>query len=223
MQELILLPNLLDGQAPLEGSIPPIVHDIIPTLDGLIAENEKAGRHFLMKFTKEFRGIEIRVLSEHTKDLGELLTGEGKWGVVSDAGLPCIADPGARLVTLARKKGIAIRAIPGPSSIFLALMLSGLSAQAFTFHGYFPRDPQGRARTIRKLQKNHTHVCIEAPYRNDHLLQGLIDHLPEEARLCVAWNLTAPDQGVVVKRVLQWKKSSITLGKVPAIYVMQLN
>ena len=137
---LLLLPNVLSEE---ESTFCHLALDLgkkIGSLDGLIAESEKGGRRYLKRFTfpegRTFRDVPIRLLNEHTesKQLNELLDpilkGE-TWGIVSDAGLPCIADPGALLVSLARKKGVNIEAISGPSSVFLALMLSGLSAQKF--------------------------------------------------------------------------------------------
>lgn len=222
--KLILLPNLLATSADKAASLPPCVDAVVSNLDGLIAESEKGGRHFLMRHTPHFRDIPIELLSEHKEEVDpliDLMTGETTWGLVSDAGMPCLADPGARLVTRARKRGITIEAIPGPTSILLALALSGLPAQSFFFHGYPPKKPDERAIWIDSLSSDTTHLAIEAPYRNDHLFRALIDHLPETAHLGYAANLTAPDQIVDLRTVGEWRLAIPTIGKVPAIFMVR--
>src|SRR5262249_13098213 len=144
---LFLLPNLLDETLAWEPFLPASVAAAVQSLDGLIAESEKEGRRYLRRFVNHERmaATPIRLLNEHTqpKEIGELLEplirGE-RWGLISDAGLPCIADPGAPLVLLAHEKKIRVETFSGPSSIVMALQLSGLSGQRFAFHGYLPRE-----------------------------------------------------------------------------------
>jgi len=135
-----------------------------------------------------------------------------RWGVISDGGLPCVADPGAKLVSRARQSGIVVQAFSGPSSLLLGLMLSGLPGQRFYFAGYLDKEPKKREAEIKELQRNAkvhqaTQIFIEAPYRNAHLLESLLKVLDDETRLCIAWDLTLPTQGVVSQKVAQWKKS----------------
>jgi len=235
MPSLILLPNVLhEGEEDIKNVFPPIVQDKVVALQGLIAESEKEARRYLKRFTfpegRTFREVPLRLLNEHTtpQELNDLLKPLVKgetWGLISDAGLPCLADPGANLVAIARKRGIAIEAIPGPSSLFLALMLSGLSAQRFTFHGYLEREPSKLASQIKELEKqslkNHqTQMCIEAPYRSQNLLQALIQELAPSTVLSTCVKLTAPDQAVWTLPVKEWRKKPLPdLHKKPAVFL----
>lgn len=229
---LILLPNALDPELDSRGFITPVLSDVVPLLTGIIAESEKGARVFLKRFSyeepKTFRDVPIHLLNEHStnedlQQLLKLLKGGGSWGLISDCGLPVLADPGAQLVQLARRENIPVQAYPGPSSIVLALMLSGLSGQAFTFHGYLPREPKplkNKVALIEKL-KDQSHIFIEAPYRTEKLLSVLLEELSGETTLCVAWNLTLPDQEVIVKKVKAWKKGLVPdLKKKPAVFVV---
>ena len=142
------------------------------------------------------------------------------WGLVSDAGLPCIADPGAGLVARAKQIGIVIQAFSGPSAIFLSLMLSGLPGQRFAFHGYFQQDKL-MDWTNRSKQDNATQLFIEAPYRNRKTLDYLLLNLPAETQLCIAWDLTLPTQSVLTQSVANWKKSPLpNINKKPAMFLM---
>lgn len=229
---LLLLPNLLGDQRYVEVFLPSSVAKAIQTLDGLIAESDTEGRRYLKRFeTKKPAGeIPIALFNEHTPDnqldflLEPIVAGE-RWGLVSDAGLPCIADPGSKLVLRARQRGIAIQAFVGPSSLLLALMLSGLPGQKFFFQGYIDKEPNKRKEQIKHLinqsrEEQATQILMEAPYRNRYTLDALLQTLPEDAWLCVAWDLTLPTQGVMTQRVQQWKKSSLpTLEKKPALFL----
>lgn len=225
---LLLLPNLLADLKHHQPYLPASVDDAVATLDGLIAESEPAGRRYLGRFQtkKPAREIPIAVYNKNTpsKDLDFLLepikSGE-RWGYVTDAGLPCIADPGAELVFRAKKSGIIVQAFVGPSSIMLALMLSGLPAQEFAFHGYLPAEEAGRAKAIRQHAKTAgTHIFIETPYRNGYTLQGLLDNLSQETLLCVASELTSTQQSVVTQTIAQWKKSPLpNLEKKAALFL----
>ena len=143
--KLILLPNVLDESLPIDPFLPAALGSAIKTIHGLIAESEKAGRRYLRKFLShdEMAALPIQLLNEHTKEFATLMKPmiEGQtWGLVTDAGLPCMADPGHELVSLAREKKIPVETHPGPSSIIYAIQLSGFPAQRFAFHGYLPRD-----------------------------------------------------------------------------------
>ena len=229
---LYLLPNVLSSEAVYENSLPKRVFDVILLLDGVIAESEKEARKYLKHFStkKILQQMPITILSEHTRAneleglLEPMVLGE-HWGLLSDAGLPCIADPGASLVAIARKKSIHVEALIGPSAIFLALMLSGLGGQKFTFCGYLPKDKKERVQEIQRLEmrskkEGMTHLCIEAPYRNCDLLADLIATLESTTRLCVASNITAPDQEVVTLFVSEWKRRPLPeIAKKPTIFL----
>lgn len=226
---LLLLPNVLADIPHHEPFLPASVDKAVASLDGLIAESEKGGRRFLSRFKheKKTHEIPIALLNEHTqdKDLDFLLEpikkGE-RWGLVSDSGLPCIADPGSKLVTLARKRGIAIQAFSGPSSILLALMLSGFSGQRFSFVGYLDKDSARRIQEIKKLEKEEgTQIFIETPYRNMALLQDLLKTLKDGTLLACAWELTTQEQGVISQPVEIWKKSPLpTLEKRNCVFLI---
>lgn len=230
---LFLFPNVL-GEENDPAFFPGNMIEKVPIIDGLIAENDKNGRKFLKPFSfsngRSFRDIPIYRMNKHTteadfQEILELLQKGWKLGLISDAGLPCIADPGSRLVLACRRLGIPVRAFSGPSSIFLALMLSGLPGQSFAFHGYFPKNQGLLEKKIARLvlrskQENATQIFIEAPYRNEARLKQLIDLLPSETLLCVGWNISLPEEGVVTQRVHQWRKRKApALHKIPAIFL----
>lgn len=209
MKKLILLPNLLHEAATFRCEV--------PQLHALIAESEKGGRLFLKQF--KVPTCPIYLLNEHTKNVRELLDlKEEVVGLISDAGLPCLADPGAALVAVARKKGVVIEAIPGPSSVIMALQLSGLSGQTFTFHGYFPRGDL-RA-SVKTLSRGVTHIFIETPYKTGKVFEELLKVLPEEAKLCVAFELTGPDSCVQTKTVREWRGEGVVLQKGRAVFLV---
>lgn len=225
--KLLLLPNLLADVPHHEMFLPASVDRAVESLDGLIAESEKGGRRFLSRFRTEkpAHQIPIALLNKHHRDidflLEPLLEGE-TWGVVSDAGLPCLADPGSHLVARARKLGLKVQAFVGPSSITLALMLSGFPGQSFHFHGYLPKDPTMRDRKIMEMEKEGgTQIFIEAPHRNQSTLESLLHLLKDTTKLCAAWQLTTPEQGIVSECVSVWKKSPLPkLQKQPAIFLI---
>jgi 16S rRNA (cytidine1402-2'-O)-methyltransferase len=218
---LFLLPNLLGEHRYHELFLPNSVDKVMVTLDGLIAESPGAGRRYLDRFEtkKPAATIPIALYNEHTPDedldflLEPICKGE-RWGYVSDAGLPCIADPGAKLVRRARALGLPIQAFIGPSSITLSLMLSGLPGQHFTFHGYLDAHGEKRRQQIVLLEKQSrehqsTQIFMEAPYRNRALLEDLINTLNDKTWLCTAWDLTMPTQGLLSQPIAIWKKSPL--------------
>ncbi len=228
--KLILLPNLLDdtleNHAPF---LPANIGDTINALQGVICETEKPARRFLGRFKKA--QLPLKVLNEHTKneEVKELLAPIEKgevWGLLSDAGLPCIADPGSLLVALARKKNIPVEAVVGPSSLFMALMLSGLSGQNFSFNGYLPRERDPRKSAISKLEQKSkkggsTEIFIEAPYRNQEMLKDLIETLQPGTLLSISCDLTAPTQEVYTKSVKEWRGGALpTIHKRPTIFLI---
>lgn len=229
---LLLLPNLLGDYHHAEVFLPASVFKAMQSIDGLIAESDIEGRRYLKHFETKKPSMEIPIalFNEHTPDhdldflLEPIVAGE-RWGLVSDAGLPCIADPGSKLVLRAIQRGIHIQAFVGPSSILLALMLSGLPGQKFFFHGYLAKEPTRRKNQIQHLaqqshQEHATQLFMEAPYRNRHALEALLQTLPDHAWLSVAWDLTLPTQGVMTQLVSQWKKCSLpNIDKKPTIFL----
>lgn len=228
---LVILPNLI-GEAAVKENLPDAVEKEVASLDGLIAESETAGRRFLSHFIKERAAqVPIAVFTKKTKDedidfyLEPIQKGE-KWGLVSDAGLPCIADPGSKLVLRARKTGIKVKALPGPSSIMLSLQLSGLSGQNFTFHGYLPKEHPALIKKIREMDKTMkatgaTQIMIEAPYRNSALLTLLLENLSDDTLLSVMWDLTLASEGGMTESVATWKKlAKPQLDKRPSVFLI---
>jgi len=230
MSKLLLLPNLLDETLSIDPFLPISVGQAVSSLQGLIAESEKSGRRYLRKFVShdQMAKTPLALLNEHTSqaELQSLLKpiAQGQmWGLISDAGLPCIADPGADLVSLANAQGIEVQTFVGPCSIVMALQLSGFSGQRFAFHGYLPKETEELQRKVIELEKassQGTQIWIEAPYRSMKMLEFLKGALRPTTRLCVGAQLTTPQERVVSQTILKWKESSWALQKEPAIFLI---
>jgi 16S rRNA (cytidine1402-2'-O)-methyltransferase len=211
MKTLILLPNILHEESTWDYLPPPI--------DALIAESEKGGYQFLNRF--KLPKCPIYLLNEHTKKPSELIqVAEETVGLISDAGLPCLADPGALVVQAARRAGITVHAVPGPNSLMMALQLSGFSGQAFTFHGYFPREEKALASFLRKLDPNYTHLFIEAPYKTGKVFELLLKYLPSAAQLSIALELMGPHASVRTDTADGWKKRPLATPKARAVFLV---
>lgn len=229
---LYLLPNLLDEEQDAALVFPSGLKTIIQSLDGLIAESEKMGRTYLRKFItrEELQSVPIQLLNEHTtenelNDLVDSLAKGKKWGLISDCGLPCIADPGAFVVYQANKKGVEIQAIPGPSSLFMALQLSGFCGQRFCFLGYLPRKEEELEKKLRSLEKTSlqedmTQIFIEAPYRSHKMLEMVKKTLSDNTLFCIAKSLGSKKQKVVSKPISQWKKDPLVLEKEAVVFLI---
>lgn len=232
---LYLFPNLLGDAEPHSTYLPSSVDAAVAQINCLIAESEKEGRRFLRRFIfngKTFRDIPIRLLNEHSHEndkkaiLKEMMQG-GKWGLVSDCGMPCLADPGADLVLMARENGIPIETFAGPSSILFALVLSGLGGQRFMFHGYLPKEEDALIQELKRIEKisskeKSTHLFIETPYRNHKLLEKILNVLNAQTWLCVACDLTLPTQFVQTKQLKNWNRNPLPdLNKRPAVFVLR--
>lgn len=227
--QLLLLPNLLNKEAEHTSFFPKSVDEAMFHLQGIIAESEKEARIFLKRFSyvngKTFRDIPIALLNEHVALIDDLLIPLRKgeiWGLLADTGLPILADPGSELVRRAYDFGILVKAFIGPSSIVQALLLSGLPAQNFAFHGYLPKNGEIFLKTLEKRSREEksTQIFIEAPYRNEQMLQKILQTLSDETLLCVAWDLTCKEQGVELHPIQVWKKRSLpNLHKKPAIFL----
>lgn len=224
--KLYLLPNLLEESLPAEPFLPTSVAEAVRTIQGLIAESEKMARRYLRRFLThdEMAKRPIMLLNEHSKEvmplMQPLLRGE-IWGLISDAGLPCLADPGSDLVWLAHQNGIEVETFVGPSSIVMALQLSGFGGQHFSFHGYLPREPQELEKKVLGLEKQPgTKIWIEAPYRSAKMLDILKQVLKPATRLCVAANLTTPTERVVSQTIARWREISFVLEKEPVVFLI---
>lgn len=229
---LYLIPVTL-GDDLLSKALPPDVVTLTQRLDTFVVENEKTARRFLsaVRTARPVRELTLRTLNEHTAEkelpalLAPLLAGQDV-GLMSEAGCPGIADPGAQLVALCHRKGVRVVPLVGPSSILLALMASGLDGQRFAFHGYLPSEKAARVQTLRELEADsrkhrQTQIFIETPYRNGHLLEDLVANCHPATRLCVAWNLTLEHERVISQPVQNWKKTALPdLHKQPAIFLL---
>lgn len=234
---LYLIPNTLgkrDEADPLADVIPAGVQQIIAGLDYFVAENAKTARAFLKKsgetcpLERTIQQIEIRELNVNTPDqalralLAPTLAGRDT-GLLSEAGVPAVADPGANLVRLAHASGVRVRPLVGPSSILLAVMGSGLNGQSFAFNGYLPVDAGERAQRLRELEQlsrraRQTQVFIETPYRNDALLEAMRQHCAGTTLLSVAVDLTLPTETIVTRALSAWQPGQLALHKRPAIF-----
>ena len=231
---LYLIPNTLGPTAPEPGALshilPAQVQDIASKLDYFVAENAKTARAFLKlvalehPLTKPLQDIEIAELNVNTpaQALAALLTPllDGRdAGLVSEAGVPAVADPGADLVRLAHEHGITVRPLVGPSSLLLAVMASGLNGQSFAFNGYLPTDAEQRARRIRELEQRsrkerQTQLFIETPYRNAAMLDALVANCQPGTLVCVATDLSLPTESVRTMTAAKWK-TALVGGKGP--------
>lgn len=234
---LFLIPNTLgkrDESDPVMDVIPAGVQQIAARLDYLVAENAKTARAFLKKLGETaplahaIQQIEIRELNVNTKAdaldaLLDPIAAGRDGGLLSEAGVPAVADPGADLVRLAHSRGIAVRPLVGPSSILLAVMGSGLNGQSFAFNGYLPVDAAERARRLRELEQHsrkarQTQVWIETPYRNGALLDALRQHCSGTTLLSIAIDLTLPTETIVTLPISAWRPDRLALHKRPAIF-----
>ncbi|MDL2230363.1 SAM-dependent methyltransferase [Alistipes sp. OttesenSCG-928-L06] len=227
--KIYLIPTPI-GETEVYGVMPQDNQRVIQSLDYFVVENLRSARRFLSKagIGKPIDSLTFAELNEHTppqeveKLLQPILAGQNA-GIISEAGVPAVADPGADLVALAHRKNIEIVPLVGPSSILLAVMGSGLNGQSFAFNGYLPVKQPDRNKTIRHfetraLRENQSQFFIEAPYRNAKLLDDLLSTLAAETRLTIAVDILQPDQLVRTRRVADWKKEKPDINKRPAIF-----
>jgi len=226
---LYLIPNVLGDNEPLE-VMPMSVKKNIEKLRNFVFEKEKAGRAFVKRIcpTVPQNNIAVFLLNKFTtpEELKEMLVplqnGEDL-GLISDAGCPGIADPGADLVALAHQHRVSVVPLVGPSSILLGLMASGLNGQSFAFNGYLPIDNVARKKAIKKFEKisaelNQTQLFIETPYRNNALLEQLCKSLHPQTRLSVACDITLPTEYIRTQSVADWQSNKEDLHRRPAIF-----
>ncbi len=229
--KLYLIPTPI-SQENIAWALPSAVQQCIAEIAHFIVEHPKTARQFLKQIDckHSLQELSMQTLNEHTpaKDLLALLDpifAGHDVGLLSEAGCPAVADPGAELVRLAHNNNIKVMPLVGPSSILLALMASGLNGQRFTFHGYLPVESTARASRIVELEKlsislKQTQIFIEAPYRNQKLLEQLINVCCDSTDLCIASHLTFSSELVATKSVKEWKLSLPDINKIPTIFLL---
>ena len=229
---LYLIPTTLGDTAETADVIPVKISMVINTIDEYIVENEKSARHYLKKMgiKKPLQEITMHSLNQHTPPneittyLKSITFGKNI-GIISEAGCPGVADPGADVVKLAHEKNITVIPLVGPSSILLALMASGFNGQSFTFNGYLPKERSERIKKLKELektaiQKKTTQLFIETPYRNNHLLEDIISTCDTATKLCIACDITLPTEFIKTKTVASWKKQLPDINKKPTIFLI---
>lgn len=228
--KLYLIPNVLAENT--VDIISPQVKEIISQTQYFLVENVRTARRYIssLRLGLTIEGLHFEILDKKTRpaELEKIIQPifEGKdIGVLSEAGCPGIADPGAIAVAYAHKNNIQVVPLSGPSSMFLALMGSGFNGQAFAFHGYLPIQKKERVQAIKNLEaeslKNRmTQIFMETPFRNNHLLDDLLAHLRPDTLLCIAKNLTGTDEMIKTKSVAEWRKSKLDIHKIPVVFVL---
>lgn len=228
---LYLIPSLL-GDAPVENSLPAYNIEIIRSLDEFIVEDLRSARRFLIKanINKPIDSLTFHLYNEHSKnaDVGFIMKGlvSGKnAGLISEAGCPSIADPGAEIIQFAHKNNIRVIPLVGPSSILSALIASGLNGQNFAFNGYLPKKEPERIKVIKQLetlvwQKNQTQLFIETPYRNDSILKDILSACRNETLLSIASDITLSAEFIKTQSVGEWKLSKRSFNAHPAVFAL---
>ncbi len=228
---LYLIPSTM-SDAPVDTVLPARNLEVIRTVRYFVVENIRTARRFLKRCDRsiDIDALSFVTLDEHTdpKDIPAMLSpmAEGhSVGVISEAGCPAVADPGADLVAVAQSRGYNVVPLVGPSSILLSLMGSGFNGQSFAFNGYLPYEAKARASKLREMerrirQEQQTQIFIETPYRNNKLIAELVKMLPGNMRLCVASDITGDRQSVVTLTLSQWAKRKYDYDKVPTIFLL---
>jgi 16S rRNA (cytidine1402-2'-O)-methyltransferase len=229
--KLYLIPASL-GEGDPENFLPVRNFEIIKNLKIFIVEEIKTARRFLRSagYEGNFDDIEFYINNEHTGDedrmeIFQAFESRKDIGLLSEAGVPCIADPGSEIVQYAHEKGIQVIPLVGPSSILLALMASGFNGQNFVFHGYLPAKTNQRKQTIRSIEKdiyrkNQTQIFIEAPYRNRQLFESLIKICSSETKLCIATDITGENEFIKTKSIKKWKQKAPDIHKRPTVFLL---
>ena len=230
--KLYLIPTRLGDNPPLE-VLPLSVKKIIELVNDYIVENEKTARRFIKRISsgKSQSSLKLQTLNKYTEDqelqnfLDACKAGKNM-GLLSEAGCPGVADPGADIVRMAHDNHIKVVPLVGPSSILLALMSSGMNGQNFAFNGYIPIDKAERKAALKRMERlsfeqNQTQLFIETPYRNDKILEDICKTLQDQTRVCVACDITLPSEYIKTKTVGDWKKTKVDLHKRPAIFVIK--
>jgi 16S rRNA (cytidine1402-2'-O)-methyltransferase len=229
--KLYLVPSLL-GESSAADVLPCSIPAVLNAMQEFVVEDERSARRFLKKagYTGSLDTVVMHVLNEHTEisAIARYLDGIAKGhniAVISEAGCPAVADPGAALVKLAHDKNIAVVPLAGPSSILLALIASGMNGQQFSFNGYLPKEKEARIVRLKELerlalQKDQTQIFIETPYRNAALLGDILEQCTPATRLCIACDITLPTQFIHTRVIALWKKNVPDINKRPAVFLL---
>lgn len=228
---LYLLPVTL-GDTELNTVLPAYNIEIIQGIKHFIVEDVRSARRFLKKVDREFDidSLNFYPLNKHTSAedisgyLKPLLAGQSM-GVISEAGCPAVADPGADVVAIAQRKNLKVVPLVGPSSIILSVMGSGFNGQSFAFHGYLPIEPGERVKRIKQLEQriyseNQTQLFIETPYRNHKMIDDLLQNCRPQTKLCIAANLTCEGEYIKTRAISEWKGKVPDLSKIPCIFLL---
>ena len=228
---LYLIPNLL-GDTPVEQVLPPYNHEIIMGIRHFIVEDVRTARRFLKLVDRsiDIDQLTFYTLNKHTnpEEVASMLRPleEGSpMGVISEAGCPAVADPGADVVAIAQRKGLQVIPLVGPSSIILAVMGSGFNGQSFAFNGYLPIEPDERIKTLKRLEQrayteNQTQLFIETPYRNAKMMADILKACRPQTHLCIAAGLTTQDEYIKTRTVKEWNGKLPQLEKTPCIFLI---
>ena len=228
---LYLLPVTL-GETPIEKVLPAYNKEIILGIKHFIVEDVRSARRFLKKVERSINIDELTFypLNKHTspEDISgylKPLTEGNPMGVISEAGCPAVADPGADVVAIAQGKNLKVVPLVGPSSIILSVMGSGFNGQSFAFHGYLPIEPNERAKRIKTLEQrvyseNQTQLFIETPYRNHKMMEDIIKNCRPQTKLCIAANITCEDEFIKTKTIKEWQGKLPDLNKIPCIFLI---
>lgn len=229
--KLYLIPSPLGDNDPAE-VIPAPTLALLQGIDCYVVEEVRTARRYLSRagLKGRIQDLEFHELNEHTSQeevekLATLFKDGRDVGLISEAGLPAVADPGAALVALCHRCGIEVVPQVGPSSLMMSLMASGLNGQSFAFCGYLPAKTEERRSAIKAIEKTshslrQTQIFIETPYRNDSMLSDLLQSCRPSTRICVAANITMPDAYIRTKTVSEWKKENLIIGKRPCVFLM---
>lgn len=230
--KLFLIPNVL-AENTAQSVISPQVKEVIAHTKIFLVENLRTARRYIssLKLGVNLEEIHMEILDKDTPPetmsrLMQPLMNGADIGIISEAGCPGIADPGAVAVAFAHHKGIQVVPLSGPSSMFLALMGSGFSGQSFAFHGYLPIDKKDRSAAIKKLEaesvrEKRAQIFMETPFRNNQLLEDLLVTLNPNTKLCIAKNITGSDEMILTKTANEWKKLPLDLHKIPTVFILQ--
>ena len=228
---LYLIPNLL-GDTPVEQVLPQYNHEIIMGIRHFIVEDVRTARRFLKLVDRsiDIDQLTFYTLNKHTnpEEVASMLKPleEGSpMGVISEAGCPAVADPGADVVAIAQRKGLQVIPLVGPSSIILAVMGSGFNGQSFAFNGYLPIEPEERIKTLKRLEQrayteNQTQLFIETPYRNAKMMADILKACRPQTHLCIAAGLTTQDEYIKTRTVKEWIGHLPQLEKIPCIFLI---
>lgn len=228
---LYLIPVTL-SDVPLSQVLPAANIEVVRGISHFIVENVRTARRFLKRCDRDIDIDQLTFyeLNRHTdpKDIASYLApleAGQPMGVISEAGCPAIADPGADVVAIAQRHGLTIVPLVGPSSILMGLMASGFNGQSFAFVGYLPIEASARVRRLKELEQrilrdDQTQIFIETPYRNNTLLADLVKHLPGNLRLCVASDITGENEHIVTRTIAQWAAQKTDFGKIPTIFLL---